>query len=141
MLTIEQVFKALNEAKVDYLLVGGIAAILYGAPRTTVDIDVVIRPTEANIRKAIKALGSLGLVPDTDRADEILGQGGVSFSNERDIDMLTDLKGVDFGAAWTRKKIVEYEGVRVKVLSKDDLKRNLKAVGRPKDLEDLKDIE
>ena len=141
MLRIEQVFSALNDASVDYLLVGGLASVLYGVPRTTVDIDIAVRPKMDHVLKAIKALESLGLVPDTKVPNEILGQGGVTFSNEREIDMITDLKGVDFNIAWDRRKQIEYEGITIQVISKEDLITALKAVGRQKDLDDLKDLE
>ena len=141
LLRIEQVFHALNDASVDYLLVGGLASVLYGVPRTTVDIDIAVRPNEDHVFKTVDALGALGLVPDTTKPEEIFGQGGVTFSNEREIDMITDLKGIDFDTAWNRRKKVEYEGIMVQVISQEDLITALKAVGRQKDLEDLKDLE
>jgi hypothetical protein len=140
-LRLEHVFHALNDASVDYLLVGGLASVLYGVPRTTVDIDIAVRPKEENISKAIVALESIGLVPDTKIPDEILGQGGVTFSNEREVDMITDLKGIDFKTAWDRRKQIEYEGITLQVISREDLVAALKAVGRQKDLDDLKDLE
>jgi len=141
LLRLEQVFHVLNRAEVDYLLVGGLASVLYGVPRTTVDIDIAVRPNKNHVLKAIEALGSLGLVPDTKKPEEIRDQGGVSFSNEREVDMITDLKGIDFNTAWNRRKKVEYERIPVQVISKEDLIAVLKAVGRQKDLEDLKDLE
>ena len=141
MLKLEQIFHALNKACVDYLLVGGLASVLYGVPRTTVDIDIAVRPQEDHILKTVEALRVLGLVPDTTIPEEILGQGGVTFSNEREVDMITDLKGINFNTAWDRRKKVEYEGITVQVISQKDLITALKAVGRQKDLEDLKDLE
>ena len=55
--------------------------------------------------------------------------------------MITELKGIDFNTAWDRRKQVEYEGIMVQVISKEELITALKAVGRKKDLEDLKDLE
>ena len=141
MLKLEQVFSALNKTNADYLLVGGLASILYGVPRTTVDIDIVVRANKNHILKAVEALESLGLVPETKSPEEILGQGGVSFSNERQVDMITDLKGIDFNTAWDNRKQVEYEGVTVQVISREDLITALKAVGRQKDHQDLMDLE
>ncbi len=141
MLRLEQIFNELNNAGVDYLLVGGLASVLYGVPRTTVDIDIAVRSKKDHILNAINALESLRLVPDTRVPDEILGQGGVTFSNEREVDMITDLKGIDFNIAWDRRKQIVYEGITVQVISREDLITALKAVGRQKDLEDLKDLE
>jgi hypothetical protein len=44
----EDVFKALNKEKVRYLVVGGVAVNLYGFPRATLDLDLVISLDENN---------------------------------------------------------------------------------------------
>ncbi len=44
-------FKALAEAKVDYILVGGMAVAAHGAPRATEDLDVCPDPDEANLKR------------------------------------------------------------------------------------------
>jgi hypothetical protein len=49
-------FGALRRHEVEYVLVGGVAAILLGAGRTTEDIDLFVRPTEANIAAVRSAL-------------------------------------------------------------------------------------
>ncbi len=38
----EDVFRALNKAKVRYLVVGGVAVNIYGHPRFTGDIDILL---------------------------------------------------------------------------------------------------
>ncbi len=44
-----------------------------------------------NIGRATRSLRRLGLEPETDRVDEILGQGGVTARNDRAVDLLTAL--------------------------------------------------
>ena len=44
-------FEALNKAKIDYVIYGGLAAILYGVHRTTADVDIMIKMTGENIDK------------------------------------------------------------------------------------------
>ena len=39
-----ELYKSLNRHKVKYLLVGGMAAVLYGSPRLTKDVDIFIEP-------------------------------------------------------------------------------------------------
>ena len=70
------ILQSLDRARVRYLLVGGYASVIHGVPRTTVDIDLALDPEEGNIRRALEALKGHGLEPETDRLDEILGQGG-----------------------------------------------------------------
>lgn len=49
-------FRAFEREGVDYLLIGGQAAILYGAAHFTQDLDVWIRPTPRNVRAFLHAL-------------------------------------------------------------------------------------
>ncbi len=57
---LEQIFGALNEAKVRYLVVGGLAVIAHGYVRYTNDLDLVIDLDESNARKAMEVLKGLG---------------------------------------------------------------------------------
>ena len=137
-MSIEEVFRALNKKGVRYLLVGGLASVLHGVPRTTMDIDIAIDPEKANLKNCISALKGIGMSSDTEHVDEILGQGGITFDNELSVDLLTDLpKGEDFEDLWKGRKVVEYQGIKLTVISKRDLRRILTKVGRKQDFEDL----
>lgn len=138
MLKVEEIFEELNKKKIKYLLVGGLASILYGVPRTTLDIDLAISPERKNIEAVVKALTNLALVPDAHEVNEILGVGGVTFSNDREIDVITDLRGGTFDEIWSRRKIIKYKGVNINVISLKDHINILRRTGRKKDLEDLK---
>jgi len=48
---------------VDYLVVGGFAAVLYGAPTTTADLDIMPAADEANIARLADALETLHCRP------------------------------------------------------------------------------
>jgi hypothetical protein len=54
-----KVLSAFHKYKVEYILIGGYAVILYGFPRLTQDIDIVIKMDEQNIKNLRKALGSV----------------------------------------------------------------------------------
>jgi hypothetical protein len=54
-------FKALNDAKVQYVIVGGLATVLHGYARFTADIDLVINLQQQEAEKAIKAILACGL--------------------------------------------------------------------------------
>ena len=56
-------FRTLEEHKVRYLLVGGLAMNLHGVPRMTMDIDLVIALDEKNLEGFIDAAASLQLQP------------------------------------------------------------------------------
>ena len=137
MTNLEDLFSTLNEADVKYLLIGGMASILYGVPRTTLDFDITIDPSKENVKKTLEIMKKLGLSSDTEHVDDILAQGGISFSNDLDIDVITGLPDKeDFEELWNRSKNVTYEGVKIKVISKEDQIRILRKIGRKQDLED-----
>ena len=52
----QDVIKSLNEHKVDYILIGGYAVILYGLPRLTQDLDIVIKMERNNIKALRESL-------------------------------------------------------------------------------------
>jgi predicted nucleotidyltransferase len=56
--TVAAAASALEDAGVAYGLMGGLAASLYGRPRATDDIDLLVRPTEA--KRALEALAAAG---------------------------------------------------------------------------------
>ena len=54
-----EILDALEREKVEYILIGGFAMILYGLPRITEDIDLFINRNEGNITSLKKALLSV----------------------------------------------------------------------------------
>lgn len=51
-----EILDALEKEKVDYVLIGGFAMVLYGMPRATQDIDIFIKYRQENIERLQKAL-------------------------------------------------------------------------------------
>ncbi|OGS49588.1 MAG: hypothetical protein A3K65_09360 [Euryarchaeota archaeon RBG_16_68_12] len=132
----EDVLAALNRSRVRYLLIGGLASVLHGVPRTTVDIDLVLDPKKENVRRAVRALKRIGLVADTEAVDDILAQGGVTASNRVFVDLLTDIPSATFPGLWRRRKAFRYGRVRASAISRADQIRVLRRTGRKKDIED-----
>lgn len=58
--SVEAIFKALNEASVRYLVVGGLAVNAYGYVRMTRDVDLVLELKEDNILRGLDALFHIG---------------------------------------------------------------------------------
>jgi hypothetical protein len=56
-------FKALNDAGVRYVLVGGVALNLHGVERATMDVDLALALDPGNLARAVGALRALGLQP------------------------------------------------------------------------------
>jgi len=57
------IFKELNDNGIDYLVVGGLAVNLFGVPRLTYDIDLMIHMDSENIKKLILKLTQWGYKP------------------------------------------------------------------------------
>ncbi|MEW6188151.1 MAG: hypothetical protein AB1585_20735, partial [Thermodesulfobacteriota bacterium] len=58
-----EILEALFKKKVEYLIVGGLAVNLYGVPRVTQDIDLIVSTTKTNITKMLAVLKKLGYLP------------------------------------------------------------------------------
>ena len=56
---LSQVLERINRERVEYVLVGGLAAVVYGVTLVTRDVDVCLPFTEGNLRKLEKALAGL----------------------------------------------------------------------------------
>jgi hypothetical protein len=53
---LQTVFASLQRNDVRYVVIGGIAAVLYGVPRATFDLDILIEPTVENAQSLLDAL-------------------------------------------------------------------------------------
>jgi len=58
-LRFDEVLRVLTRNEVEFIVVGGVAAILQGSPLTTEDVDVVYLSSEQNNTRLAKALGEL----------------------------------------------------------------------------------
>ncbi len=94
------VCRSLNREAVRYLLIGGFAVILHGLVRTTKDIDILLDPSEENIRRVKRALGSL---PDNAVAligdDEVSKYQVVRVADEIVVDLMAQACGVTYAEA------------------------------------------
>ena len=53
------------------------------------------------------------------------------------VDILMGIPGVEFKAAWNRRVEVDFDGLTVPFISREDLIQAKQAAGRPQDLVDL----
>ena len=133
--------KFLNVNDVEYLLVGGWAVGLYGNPRATKDIDILIAVDDDNLEKLKKAMYEFG-APTIDMA--IFKEKGTFFRMGRppiQIDIIADAAAIDFNDCYARREIVTLGDIEISVLSKADLIRNKKAAGRHRDIDDAEILE
>jgi hypothetical protein len=136
------VFKSFQQHNVKYVVIGGIAAVLYGVPRATFDLDILIEATAENVQRLIDALIDAGMGTATlTSVDEILANEITIFKDRVRIDVQITTPGLVFESAWKNKKNMEYKGQSFYVVSLDDLIKSKRASGRDVDLEDVSLLE
>ncbi len=145
-----QVIPPLVRANVDFILIGGMAAILHGSARVTFDVDVVYSRTHDNIERLSIALAphrpylrnapsGLPFAWDTKTIRD-----GLNFTLTTDLDDI-DLRG-DVAGGDTYNDLLSHSfevkafGVRFKCLNLPTLIRIKEAAGRPKDCEAIAEL-
>ncbi|MGD2270718.1 MAG: nucleotidyltransferase [Desulfobacterales bacterium] len=131
------VFESFQQHEVKYVVIGGVAAGLYGVPRATFDVDILIEATPKNIRRLLDALLDAGMdTASLTNADKILSNEITIFKDRVRIDVQTSSLGLRFQDACKRHKTMEYQGQPFYVASREDLISPKRAAGRDVDLED-----
>jgi predicted nucleotidyltransferase len=137
-----ELLQLLNEFQVEYLIVGGFAVMKYGEPRYTKDLDLWVHNSPRNSVRVVEALTKFGaplehdgITAQTFTEAQVVYQIGIAPVR---IDILTEITGVEFADAWTKRAESTFFGVPVHFISLDDLRANKQALGRGSDLMDLK---
>ena len=139
---LKDVFKSFQQHEVRYIVIGGIAVVLYGVPRATFDLDILIEATLENAQRLLDALIDAGMGTATlTNVDEILANEITIFQDRVRIDVQITTPGIQFETAWERKQNMKYQGQTFYVVSLDDLIRSKRAAGRDVDLEDVRLLE
>jgi len=157
MAVFEPLFKALNDGGVRYVVVGGLAVVLHGYPRMTVDVDLIVDLDEAEAMRAIDVLVATGLharvpVDPRDFADRSVREGWIRNrgmqvfsmfdpSNPMRVVDLFVAHPVPFEELWSRSEEFELGGTTVRVASIPDLIHLKRLAGRPQDLADIEQLE
>ncbi len=150
-LDIRGILGELVEEGVDFLIIGGVAVGYHGHIRATKDVDVVPAPDSANLEKlavALKKMGAevegAGEFDDEELPDpldpEALALGGNWVLQTR-LGRLDIMQWIGDEALWDKLSPAAIEdeigGVRIKMISYEDLVALKKLAARPEDLTDL----
>jgi hypothetical protein len=143
--------RVLGEGGVECIIAGGVAANLLGSARTTIDVDVVYRRTDENIRRLVAALeplhpylrGAPAGLPF--RFDVATVKRGLNFTLTTDLGPLDLLGEITGGGSYddlARESTPSTEfGAHVRCLTLEQLIATKRAAGRPKDLVALSELE
>ena len=159
-LDVARIVAALDRHGVAYLLIGGLAATLYGAERVTQDIDVLPRTDAENLSRLAAALRDLGaflrvggLSDEEARALPVVIDGQSLAATEvstwrthaGDVDVLAAIRGErgerrQFADLLDRSSETVLTGVAVGVSSLQDIVESKRFAGRDRDHEALPEI-
>lgn len=149
----KRLLSALAEEQVDYVLVGGIAAAMHGTTRITPDVDIAYATDSANLQRLCAAINRfeprrlvlgqpegavLHFEPELLRKERVV-QLETTIGR---LDLLDRIRGFGSYAAVKKLKEIQTIGVtQVHVLSIDGLIKAKRAMGRPKDIQDVTELE
>ena len=148
-----EILEGLYKSKVKYLIVGGLSVNLYGVPRVTQDIDIVIAMDRENVLKITSLLKELGYVPrlpvspddlaNPDKVkDWIENKNLKAFSfyhkneNYKVIDIVL-VHPLNFEKSFKNRTVKRAKDIDIYLASIDDVVKMKEFSGRPQDLSDI----
>jgi predicted nucleotidyltransferase len=137
---LEAMLRALRD--VEFILVGGVAAAVQGAPIVTQDVDILYRLEPANLSRLETALDALNAVTRDDPrrlrfgVSQLATRGPkLALTDAGPIDILGSINdGLVFEDILPHTERMEFEGLEVNVLRLAKLIDLKRALARPKDL-------
>jgi hypothetical protein len=151
MTDIPALLRALVRHRVDFIIVGGVAATMHGSARVTQDLDIVYARDEGNLARLVGALrrhrpyprGAPRGLPFTWDMETL--RRGLNFTlttDLGDLDLLGEITGGGTHDELFPHSIeVEAFGFRCRCLDLDTLVRVKRAAGRPRDLEAVAELQ
>jgi len=137
-----EILRILDRHGVEFITVGGLAAVFNGAPVVTVDVDILHRRTRENVTRLLAALRELEAVYRNDSRNiipgesHLLGPGHQLLRTKHgDLDVLGTIDdNVGYEDVLNHTLEVELSDFRVRVLELARLIQAKEFAGRPKDL-------
>jgi len=156
----QEVFATLNNKGVRYVVTGGIALVLHGVVRMTVDLDIMLDLERGNIQRFLSAMQDLGYKPKAPVSLEELkdpvkrrkwrdekNMVVFSFFDPQKPFQIIDIfieNPIPFSEIDKEKTIITARNISIPTISINHLKKLKKMSGRAQDLADigaLKDLE
>lgn len=151
MTDFKALIRALADAGVEFVVVGGVAAIVHGSVRLTRDVDVVYRRSPENLKRLVLGLSPYhpylrGAPPGLPfKWDVATIQRGLNFTLTTDIGDLDLLGEITGGGGYEdllpQTSTISIFGVECRCLNLERLIQVKRAAGRPKDFEAIAELE
>jgi predicted nucleotidyltransferase len=148
---VETILKALHDERVEFIIIGGAAAVLHGSAYVTADLDICYSRARENLQKLVSALSPFNVslrgaprnLPFRFDADSL--RSGLNFTLTTavgDLDILGEITGLgSYEEALQFSEEMEFFGLSCKVLTLEGLIKSKRAAGRSKDLTLLPELE
>lgn len=148
------IFNEFNKNDIEYIVCGGVALNLLGIPRMTYDIDILLKMTPENVKKYCRLLKKWGFKPkipvdimdfaEKEKRDVWVKEKNMkafNLYNENwaisEIDVLID-SPVNYESAIKKAIYKEVKGIKIPVISPEDLIEMKKYTKRKQDEADIR---
>lgn len=138
----QQLLKVLVDHEVEFIVVGGVAAVLAGSPLPTIDLDAVYDTDPENLERLLGALAEVGaryrdpadrhIVPSVEKLATL--RMSLLLTNLGALDLLRIIgDGLTFQDLSGRTKEYDVSGLRIRALDVETLIETKEFANRPKD--------
>ena len=151
MKELTRITKRLADFRVEFVIAGGLGTLIHGSAQMTRDVDVACRMDPDNLLRLFVALESFGPVhrmtpqrlPFTRVQAEQGGLNNLYLSTDwGQLDCLGDIKGIGgYVECFARSETLDLDGCEIRVLTLDALIEAKRAMGRPRDLHAVLELE
>lgn len=140
---IKSLIEILTDNGVEFAICGGHAVAYHGYPRMTMDVDILLLPTDLNAKKIMKSLEQFGFGKIGIPIEAFTNEGTAITLGEQpnQVDLLTSMSNQPTTEIINHSEMGELAGIKVRFVSRDDLIEAKRQAGRPKDLADLDELE
>lgn len=133
----------LNQANIEYVLVGGIAVMVHGRPRSTMDIDIILKLEGGERKQLVDFLTDNGFDINEKDLKNAIEESSHSTAFFQDSIFRLDIKGIydDFDRlTLERREKISFEGAELYVATPEDTVLNKIRFGSDRDIEDAESI-
>ncbi|NJM39656.1 MAG: hypothetical protein HC853_02225 [Anaerolineae bacterium] len=148
---IEAILTLLAQNQIEFVVIGGVAALAHGSARATFDVDVCYRRTKENVARLCNTLAPLnprlrGVTEDIpfifDSESILLGLNFTFTTDMGDLDLLGEVAGIGmYDQVLMASERGGLYGLTMNVLTIEGLLKAKRAAGRRKDLEAIIELE
>ena len=148
---VEEILIRLTAGQVEFVVIGGVAALAHGSARVTFDVDVCYRRTRDNVDRLCNTLAPLnpnlrgapeGLPFKFDVNTVLSGLNFTLVTELGSLDLLGEVAGLgEYDAVENAAEVLPLYGRPMKVITIEGLLKAKRAAGRRKDQEAIVELE